>query len=299
MIRAVVLVVVAVAVPRIAVADGPCDAEAAAVRGKRDPSLAPPTDATAVARMKSGNDHHREALKRAAIVATRDQAAVEFQAAIDDYVAAAMASPSPSVLFNLAQTYRAAGDYPSAIEQYRLYLDRGKPGAPLRALVECQIDAMAAELARAASTAAPRGPGPEDEPAPTGSAPTGAPAEPAPPSSVEVRPLPPPSRAAPWHADAIGWTLAGAGVAAGGLGAFFLLDASNLRDDAEREDRDDVREELRDKADTRQTWGTVATVAGAALLTVGIVKLAITPDAPRAQIAIRVAPSGIAIAGWF
>ena len=298
MMRAAVLVVVAVAVPSVAVAGGPCDAEAAAVRGKRDPSLAPPTDPVAVARMKSGNDHHREALKRAAIVATRAQAAVEFQAAIDDYVAAAMASPAPSVLFNLAQTYRAAGDYASAIEQYRSYLDRGKPGAPLRKLVECQIDAMAAELTRAASTAAPRGPGPEDEPGPAGE-PATLNNAPAPPSSGMALPPPATPQAAPWHADAIGWTLAGAGVAAGGLGAFLLLDASNIRDDAEREDRDDVREELRDKADGRQTWGTVATVAGAALLTVGIVKLAITPDAPRPRVALHLAPSGVAIAGWF
>jgi tetratricopeptide (TPR) repeat protein len=116
-----------------------------------------------VARMKSGNDHHREALKRGAVVATRDQAAAEFQAAIDDYVAAAMASPSPSVLYNLAQTYRAAGDYQNAIAQYRLFLERGKPGAGFQKLIECQIGAMAAELERAAAAAPPRGPGPEDD----------------------------------------------------------------------------------------------------------------------------------------
>jgi tetratricopeptide (TPR) repeat protein len=162
MIRIVVLVVVAVVAPGVAIGESPCDAEAAAVRGKPDRSLTPPTNPIAVARMKSGNDHHREALKRAAVVATRDQAAAEFQAAIDDYVAAAMASPSPSVLYNLAQTYRAAGDYENAIAQYRLFLDRGKPGAGFQKLIECQIGAMAAELERAAAAAPQRGPGPED-----------------------------------------------------------------------------------------------------------------------------------------
>lgn len=283
--------------------DGPCDVEAAAVRGKRDPSLAPPTDPEAVARMKSGNNHHREGLKRAAVVATRDEAAGEFRAAIDDYVAAAMASPSPSVLFNLAQTYRAAGDYASAIAQYQLFLNRAKPGARLRKLVECQIGAMTAELARAASTAAPRGPGHEDDPnRPADASPTEGATESAPAPlgrPLELPPPPPPPRAAPWHGDAIGWTLAGGGVAVAGLGAFFLVDARNLRSEADDESRDDVREELRDRADTRQTWGTITAVAGAALLTVAVVKLAITPDAPRPRLAVHVAPGSIAVAGWF
>lgn len=304
MIRVVVLVVVALTAPSVAVADAPCDAEAAAVRGKTDRSLAPPTDPIAVARMKSGNDHHREALKRASVVATRDQAAAEFRAAIDDYVAAAMASASPSVLYNLAQTYRAAGDYESAIAQYRLFLDRGKPGAGFRKLIECQIAAMSAELARAAAAAPPRGPGTEDgraddpdrsrddeRDAPHDATPTT--------TAIPLAPTPPMPRPAPWHDDPIGWTLLGGGVAVGGLGAYFLIDARGLRRDAAIESRDDVRAELRDKADARQTWGTITTVAGAALVTVGIVKLAITPDAPRSRIALRVAPSGLAIAGWF
>jgi hypothetical protein len=192
--------------------------------------------------MKSGNDHHREALKRAAVVATRDQAAAEFQAAIDDYVAAAMASPSPSVLYNLAQTYRAAGDYENAIAQYRLFLDRGKPGEGFRKLIECQIGAMAAELERAAAAAPPRGPGPEDG------------ADPEPPRDCHRGP--PPTRslplrlvrrcrlrcgAAPWHRDPIAWTLVGGGAVVGGLGGFLLLDARSMRRDAAAEPRDDVR----------------------------------------------------------
>jgi len=300
MIRIVVLVVVAVVAPGVAVGESPCDAEAAAVRGKPDRSLTPPTNPIAVARMKSGNDHHREALKRAAVVATRDQAAAEFQAAIDDYVAAAMASPSPSVLYNLAQTYRAAGDYENAIAQYRLFLDRGKPGAGFQKLIECQIGAMAAELERAAAAAPPRGPGPEDgsdsEPPPDVAPSTVADARPPEPDRP---PLPPALGAPPWHRDPIAWTLVGGGAVVGGLGAFLLVDARSLRRDAAAEARDDVRAELRDKADARRTWGTVATVAGVAVLTAGIVKLAITPAAPRPRVAVQVAPTSIAIAGWF
>lgn len=307
MIRSVVWVVVAVvAAPGLALADGPCDVEAAAVRGKPDPSLKPPTNPIAVARMKSGNDHHREALKRAAVVATRDQAAAEFQAAIDDYVAAAMASPSPSVLYNLAQTYRAAGNYTDAIAQYRLFLDRGKPGAGFRKLIECQIGAMAAELERAAAAAPPRGPGPEDEPdddrdsdrdsSTTSATESG---EKLPGVAPELRSPPPTPRAAPWHADPLGWTLAGGGVAVAGVGTFLLLDARGLDNDADREPRDDVRDELHARADTRRTWGTLGAIAGGALLVAGVVKLAITPDAPASRIVVGVAPTGIAIAGAF
>jgi hypothetical protein len=82
-------------------------------------------------------------------------------------------------------------------------------------------------------------------------------------------PLPPAPRAAPWHRDPIAWTLVGGGAVVGGLGAFLLVDARSLRRDAAAEPRDDVRAALRDKADARRTWGTVATVAGVAVLTAG------------------------------
>jgi hypothetical protein len=144
-------------------------------------SLAPPTNPIAVARMKSGNNHHREALKRAAVVATRDQAAAEFQAAMDEYVAAAMASPSPSVLYNLAQTYRAAGDYPRRSSSTGCSSIAASPGSRFRNLVECQIAAMAAELDargvdRAAARARRRGGRADPEPTAPAPAPTSAPA---------------------------------------------------------------------------------------------------------------------------
>lgn len=283
-------------------AAGPCDAEAAATRGKRDPSLTPPTEPEAVRRMKAGNAHHVEGIKRASVVATREQAAAEFKAAIDEYVAAAMISPSPSILFNLAQTYRAAGDYPSAIEQYRLFLDRAKPGKALRALVECHIAAMSAELARAAATAPPRGPAPDpdDEPPASGTPPV---ERPAPPDGAAARAeRPTPLAGPPWHADALGWSVSATGVAVVGLGAFLLVDAASLREQANDETRDDVRHDLDARADRRKTWGTVTTVAGVAALAAGVVKLAIVPDrAGRSGtgVSVRLAPGGLALGGSF
>lgn len=161
-----------------------------------------------------------------------------------------------------------------------------------------------ADFARRRRRATAR-PGPEDDPdsgsarphdASTTAAP--GPAEDSPGGARTPAPTPT-LGAAPWHADPIGWTLAGGGVAVGAVGAFFLLDARSLDRDADAEPRDDVRDELRAEAHDRRIWGTVGAVAGGVLLVAGVVKLALTADAPAPQIAVRVAPTSIAIAGSF
>ncbi len=135
-------VVVSVAVFDSAHADDkpPCSDEAAAVKrmSKRDPSLAYPKAARAVA--------HLEAGKRAFGVQKYDKAA-------EEYTSAGLDDEAPLILYNLGQTYRAAKNYEKAIRQYELFLERGKPGPQVRALVACHITTMKAELAHAASTA--------------------------------------------------------------------------------------------------------------------------------------------------
>lgn len=273
---------------------------------KRDPVLSPPKEPEAKAHMRAANTHSETATRLAGVVEARDQVAAEYRAAVEEYVAAVKASASPSLLYNLAQTYRAAGDYPKAIDQYRLFLVRGEPGQPLRKLVECHIAAMTAELDRAASTAPPRGPAPlEDAPPVEPTAPPPAPAigTPAPVlrDAVDV-----PARVAPapWHADGAGWAIAGVGAVAAGVGGYLLLDARSLRADANAEPRDDVRADLDAKADSRQTWGTITTVAGVAVLAAGVVKLAITPgtprdNRPRAQVSLVITPDTVALGGTF
>jgi hypothetical protein len=267
-------------------ADAPCTAESEVARkdAGRDPSLAKPSERAAVEHMRSASVHLEEGMKRAAVVETRDQAAAEYRAAIDRYVAAAMISSAPVILYNLALTYRAAGDYPRAIEQYRLFMDRGKPGPALRALIECHIATMTAELERAASTAPPTEPVPVDDP------------DPPPP------PPPPTPRAPPWYRDPVAWTVTGTGVAVTGVGVFLLLDAADLREQSEMDPRDAVRRELLARADRRETWGTVVTVGGAALVAAGVVKLVFTPDAPRDErprVSLRVVPGGLVLGGTF
>lgn len=312
MIRPFLALALVSSLPGLAVA-GPCDDEAkAAVRAGRDPRLVGPKGREAGARMDEGNARYAEALKRSRVVATQDTAAPEFQAAIDAYVAAEMLEPSPLGLYNLGQTYRAMGDYAKAIAQYRTFIETAKPGRPLRRLIECHITSMSAELERAASTAPPTGPEtttprdatPREESAPTvGEAATATTtttsAAPTPPLALELDES---ARREPWQADTLGWTIGGTGLAIAGVGSFLLLDARGLRADANDEDSEPARIDLRERADARQTWGTAATVTGGVILVAGIVKLALRPDAPRrptAGASLRITASGFALEGRF
>ena len=305
MIRPFLALALVSAVPGLAVA-GPCDDEArAAVKAGRDPRLVGPKSREAGARMDEGNARYAEALKRSRVVETKDTAAPEFQAAIDAYVAAEILEPSPLGLYNLAQTYRAMGDYAKAIEQYRTFIESAKPGRPLRRLIECHITSMSAELDRAASTAPPTGPEstrPRDATTPPPETTATATSEPAKPAQPLELQLDEPAEREPWQADTLGWTIGGAGLVVAGVGGFLLLDARGLRADANDEDSEPARIDLRERADKHQSWGTAATITGGALLIAGIVKLALRPDAPRRATSggsLRITPSGFALEGRF
>jgi len=281
--------------PRVASAGPACDADRAAMaKVAQDAALKPATEREAVQHVNEGNRHHREGLKLFRVVAAQPEAAAEFARAIDEYIAAARVSTAPSILYNIAQTYRAAGDYDKAIRQYRLFIDRGKPGEALRGVVECLIATMTAEQERAAASMPPRDAAPE--PTTAIEPPTHPP--PAPPLALHLDA--PPAR--PWHHDGLGWGITGTGAALSTLGAFFLYDAHHLRANADVEPRDDVRADLRDQADRRATWGTVATITGSVVLAVGVIKLIHHP-APRATTAthawLLVSPRGVALEGRF
>ncbi|MCA9674428.1 MAG: hypothetical protein KC464_05230 [Myxococcales bacterium] len=239
-----------------------CEAETAAVKavGRPDPALSPPTDPEAKRHMGEGNKRHR---------------VQEYAQAVEEYKAGALIEGAPVFLYNLGQAYRLGGDYEKAILQYRLFLDRGAPGPELRALVECHVRAMTRELDQAASREQPTGPAPDD-----GGAIGEGEDDRVPPT--EIGPVPAAPRrgvAAPWYADGLGWGISGGGAIASAIGAVLLLDASSLDDQAATEDREDVRTELRDRADSRRLWGTVVGGVGVAALAVGVVKLVLTPDA--------------------
>lgn len=234
-----------------------------------DPVLAPPADSTARALLTEGKGAHR----------TKD-----YDRAIDALKAGAARSSAPVFLYALGQSYRLADRFEEAIEAYELFLERGQPSEALRGVVECHIANMRADLERAAVTMTP----------------TDQPNEPDVVLSQRGKVTSVASRR-PWYDDAAGWGLAGGGAMAGTVGSLLLINAASLDDEAALEDRQPAREALREKADNRRLWGGIVTAAGAVALTVGVIKLAITPDGSNAETStsLVLTPRGVALVGRF
>ena len=191
----------------------------------------------------------------------------------------------PPILFNICQVRRKLGEYEKALETCKAFL-RNFPAAPNRPQVQRLIKTLEAQLEALKNTAAkspPQGTMPEPE----------KPQErPAPADDKklvetvdddddadeieedgELVPLRSEAEHRPWWKDRWGWTALGAGLAVSAVGVGFLLNASNLDDEADGE-RDQTRlQELRDRASSRRTTGTVLAAVGGAGVAFGIVKL--------------------------
>lgn len=209
----------------------------------------------------------------------------EFEKAIEEYKAGAITDDAPVFAYNLGQCYRQLGKYEDAIWHYERFLSRANPSGEFRVSVESFVTQMKNEREHKAMSQPPT------EPAPAASLPT---------ASIVSLPTKSMASTEPWSADLIGWGMFGGGILAGGIGGYFLLNASDLNDQANAEPRSDVRALLRDKADSRQTVGLITSVAGLGLLTAGLVKLALYDHAPTTT-AWRIMPNGngLAVFGSF
>ncbi len=236
--------------------------------------LAKPKDASAREHLSQGNRLYR--LR-------------EFEKAIDEYKAGALREDANVFAYNLGQCFRQLGKYEEAIWHYERFLSRAQPTGEVKVAIEDFVKQMKAELEKKAMTQKPIEPAPDV-------------ANPAPPVGPPMAVTAPAIGAAPWYADGVGWALTGTGVIVAGVGGYFLLDAADLYDQSNNEDRQVVRDELRDKASRRRTIGAIAGVGGLGLLATGIVKLALRPTAnerPSTAWSIGISGNGVNVFGSF
>jgi tetratricopeptide (TPR) repeat protein len=225
-----------------------------------------------------------------------------YDKAADEYASAGLDDETPLILYNLGQTYRAAKVYEKAIRQYDLFLERGKPGPEVRALVLCHIATMKAELEHAASTAPPTGPA-ADQAGTTrrDSAPTTTDA-----ARQELRTDSPAEgkkagraetstehHSAAWYDDHFGVALAGVGVVGLVVGGALLLDARDIDNRASMTVNQQERDQLRDQVRTHTLVGAAIGISGASLLAIGIVKLALHRSTNAMAWNITLSPNGV------
>jgi hypothetical protein len=149
---------------------------------------------------------------------------------------------------------------------------------------------MRAELDKAASLAEPNAPAPAALRAPTQPADGG-----------QVGPQPDGLRDS-WYSDRIGWAATGTGVMAIGLGLALRSNGASLHDRAnDPELPQSERMDLRDRASSRNTGGSIAIGMGAALAVAGVIKLALTDEPGPADrpVGVSLSPGGITVAGRF
>lgn len=188
-----------------------------------------------------------------------------FDEAAAEYKAGAIIEPAPVFDYNLGQCFRQLGKYQEAIWHYDRFLSRGNPQGELLDAVTGFITQMKSELDKKAMTQKPTEP-----------APSGASAAP-----IPIRLESPQERSSEaWYDDRAGWALTGAGVVGLAVGGGLLVDASSLRDDANRNLSQQEQKRLADRASTRELLGELMGAGGVGLLVVGVIKLAIHPGEP-------------------
>ena len=259
-----------------------------------------PKDPVAREHLEQGNRYYR---------------VLEYDKAIEEYKAGASVEGHEIFYYNLGQAFRQTGQYEEAIRMYEQWLARAKNVGDLRQVVEGHIEQMKAELAKKASTQPPTGPGGDNDAETRPEAPRPAAKVPSPTEAArsslqrqendDNEGVQSPLRGEPWYADGLGWGLTGGGLITLGAGVGLLISASGIDDDAAREDREAIRNELRDKAATRRTLGYAIGGIGSALAIAGVTKLAITAGPERSSpsgqlsLAVQFTNAGFSVSGTF
>jgi tetratricopeptide (TPR) repeat protein len=155
----------------------------------------------------------------------------EFARAVNEYRAAYNINPHPALLYNIAQSYRLAGDLAHAVFFYRSYL-HNVPDATNRREVQERIAMLEAQLAEGRASGSAPGNG-APPPVPAGAHPEAdaSATQPSPSGLVAAQPSPPPPRA-PLYKKWWLWTLVGAVAAGAAVGNGVGVSQSAPRFDA-------------------------------------------------------------------
>ncbi|HLK94056.1 MAG TPA: hypothetical protein VKZ18_29455 [Polyangia bacterium] len=177
----------------------------------------------------------------------------DYAAAVRDLEAAFALDPRRELLFAEAQAKRLSGDCRGAVVLYQRFLTTKPPAL--------QVDATQIALARCAQELASK------------------------PAVVIVPPPPPPpAPAAPrWNRDPLGWSLAGAGVVALGVGIGFLVAGEAARGDAENATSYAAFTSRWSTAGTRLDVAASALALGGALVAAGATRLLLVRRHARAE----------------
>jgi len=205
----------------------------------------------------------------------------------------------PGLLYAMAQVQVKLDRCADAIPNYEKFI-ASKPGAVPEKAAHEAIEQCQKLLASRPPPVQPE-PTPTPTPAPV---PTPVPvASTAPDASpmIDRSPPPPPAEHPPtgraWYKDPLGGVLVGAGVAGVAVGVVFYRKATADVDAAEHAANYGASEELVDRASSRRTIATIAGVAGAALITGGVLRYVIGGRGERRTVAVVPTSGGGAMVG--
>ena len=248
------------------------------------------SSAAGVARAQSAPDATPPSHEKRAQVAYALQ---DWPTAIREFEAAFQGEQRPDFLWGIAQAQRLSGDCKAAINTYKSYR-RTEISAEQSAAADSRIHACEEELEKQAALAAPAPP-----PAQT---PTSVPAASATSTTraAAAAPAPPqPDAHRPFYSDALGDVLVLTGVAAAGVGTYFLISGNATMNDAKKATYGDYDSDTH-HASQKQLVG-VATLAGGGLLAAcGVVRFLTLGDASNGPgTALTLSPTGIDLRGRF
>jgi hypothetical protein len=217
----------------------------------------------------------------------------QYRVAVSEYEASYKVARQPSTLYWLGQAHRALGELELALAAYRSYLLQAPPKGKFRDDASVQIRRLeeAIEQRRAAQQAPPRGvPSNSEESARADIAPPAAPVVAAPRALAPAVIAVPAETRRPWYKSAVGWSLAGGGLALGIVGAALFAPAASADDDARHALSVQAQVDAQNRATNYRTAAYSLLGVGGAAVIAGVVVFAVGGRSTRSK-QVQLAPT--------